>query len=223
VDINLYPWSSIGKIGITSLTTGHFCSGAVIGPNEFLTAGHCVYNQLTGRFFPAGSVHFLLGYAQGEYRAYRVASRYIVPPAYTPSKLDAAGDDWAVIYIEDPFPSGVRPLRLGIELPLLGTLVKTGGYPAERQHMMTADKHCRVRAISFDGKLITHDCIVHHGDSGGPLLSANEEDEGLILGFNVLAYSPMVELEEQSKEGAVALSAASITQFLASRVVGSLY
>ncbi len=64
--------------------------------------------------------------------------------------------------------------------------------------------------------------VVHHGDSGGPLLSANEQDERLILGVNVLAYSSIVELQEQSKEGALAVSAASITQFLASQVIGSV-
>jgi hypothetical protein len=28
VDINIYPWSSIGKIGIASMTIRHACSGA---------------------------------------------------------------------------------------------------------------------------------------------------------------------------------------------------
>jgi hypothetical protein len=63
VDINVYPWSSIGKIGIPSVTVRHACSGAVIASNEFLTAAHCLYNDRTKLFFPAGSVHFLLGYA----------------------------------------------------------------------------------------------------------------------------------------------------------------
>jgi V8-like Glu-specific endopeptidase len=98
--------------------------------------------------------------------------------------------------------------------------VKLGGYPVERPHMMTADYHCRIKGVSPDGKLIAHDCVTHHGDSGGPLLSA--DDEGLIMGVNVLGYSLLVELEEQSKEGGVAVSAASISDFLASQVVSSI-
>jgi V8-like Glu-specific endopeptidase len=69
VDVGIYPWSSIGKVGVTSVTLGKGCSGAVIGTNEFLTAAHCLYNKTTKRFFPAGSIHLLLGYSRGEYRA----------------------------------------------------------------------------------------------------------------------------------------------------------
>ena len=36
VDANVYPWSSIGKIGNS---VGGQCAGAVIGANQFLTAG----------------------------------------------------------------------------------------------------------------------------------------------------------------------------------------
>jgi len=47
VDINIYPWSTIGKIGIASVTVRYACSSAVIGSNEFLTAAHCLYNDTT--------------------------------------------------------------------------------------------------------------------------------------------------------------------------------
>ena len=71
-----------------------------------------------------------------------------------------------------------------------------------------------------DVKLIVHDCVTHHGDSRGPLLSADEE--GLILGINVLGHPLLVELEEQSKEGGVAVLAAKISEFLASQPVVSI-
>jgi protease YdgD len=209
VDINTYPWSSIGKVG----ALGRVCTGAVVGVNQFLTAAHCIYNTMTGRFLAAGSIHFLLGYIKGEYRVHRVGSRYMVPPTFVTSKRD----DWAVVYIDERFPQDVKPLRLATETPWPGTAVKTGGYPAERLHVMTADKHCRIKAVSADRKLIAHDCVLHHGDSGGPLLSANEDEEGLIFGVNSLGYHPLVELKEQSKEGGVAVGAASITEFLASQ------
>ena len=86
--------------------------------------------------------------------------------------------------------------------------------------MMTADPHCQITKISSDKKLIVHNCVTHHGDSGGVLLSA--DDEGLILGVESLGYNLLVELREQSKEGGVAVSAASITEFLGSQVVGNL-
>lgn len=220
VDITAYPWSSIGKVGTVGFGTAQLCTAAVIGSNHFLTAAHCLYNVHERRFRPPASVHFLLGYAKGEYRVHRVASRYSVPPTYVPFKLDTASSDFAVVYTDDPFPPDIRPLRLATAVPPLQMAVKTGGYPVERPHMMTADHHCRIRATSADGKLIEHDCVTHHGDSGGPLLSA--DDEGLILGVNVLGHSLLVELREQSKEGGMAISAATISEFMASQVVSSI-
>ena len=232
VDINTYPWSSIGKVG----AAGHHCTAAVIGPNEILTAAHCLYMispidrrflSSERRFLPPAQIHFLLGYVKGEYRVHRIASRYTIPPTYVLPKIEnqlvrieAGNADWAVIYTDEPFPPDVRPLRLATVTPSVGTAVKMGGYPAERLHMMTADPHCRIRATSDDGKLIVHDCVLHQGDSGGPLLSA--DDEGLILGVNVLGPSKRIALEDQSKEGGIAVSAASIAEFLASRVVSEI-
>ncbi|MGA8889388.1 MAG: trypsin-like serine protease [Pseudolabrys sp.] len=223
VDSQKYPWSSMGKIG----GIGGFCTGAVIGPNQFLTAAHCLYDKT--RFLSAGSIHILVGYEKGEYRAHRVASRYTIPTTFDPSLYTyplnpkgwiAAHYDWAIVYTDEPFPPDVKPLRLASTTSPLGTTVKIGGYTTERPYMMTADPHCRIGGGSLDGNLISHDCVVHHGTSGGPLLSG--DDEGLILGVGIFMYSPGVEPGEQSKEGGWAVSAASITEFIGSQAVGTV-
>ena len=216
VDANTYPWSSIGKVGARLGS----CTGVVVGSNHFLTAAHCLYNKAAGRFVSAESVHLLLGYAKGEYRVRRLASRYTIPPTFEPTlepaKIATLHDDWAILYVSEPFPSEVRPLSLASETAPPRRAVKTGGYAAERAHMMTADQHCRVKAISPDRKLIAHDCVVHHGDSGSPLLDADGDDEGLILGLNVTGYSKLVELQDQSRQGGLTMSTVSIIEFLSS-------
>ena len=111
VDINIYPWSSIGKVAVASMSIRYACSGAVIGSSECLTAAHCLYNDTTKRFFPASSIHFLLGYTRGEYRAHRIASRYSYPPDRE-KLLIGARYDWAIVYVNEPFPTDVMPLRL---------------------------------------------------------------------------------------------------------------
>jgi protease YdgD len=218
IDVTAYPWASIGKIAISSISVRTSCTGSVIGPNEVLTAAHCLYNERTSRFISADAIHFLLGYDKGEYRAHSIGTRYVTSPKYDPAKQVAtAGDDWAVIYLDKTFPSGTTPLRLAAERPLPGAPVLTGGYPSEKAHMMTADTHCQVEAVSADGKLITSTCIIHHGDSGGPLISAAKGAEGVIIGVISLGYSKLEELKDQAKEGGAAAAAWSIKQSLASQ------
>jgi protease YdgD len=216
VDINAYPWASIGKIGIAGVALRTSCTGSVIGSKQFLTAAHCLYSKTTGRFVSAGEIHFLLAYNKGEYRAHRVGAGYVTSPKFDPAKIETAGDDWAVVSIDEPFPPDTKPLRLAVERPKPGTPVKTGGYPTEKAHLITADKHCHVTAVSNDGKLVTNDCIIHHGDSGGPLLG-EDDAEGLIWGVNSLGYSQLVELKDQSKAGGAAAAAWAIQQSLASQ------
>ena len=217
VDANSYPWSSIGKINNSA---GGQCTGAVIGPNQFLTAAHCLYNIGAGRFIAAGSIHFLLGYSKGEYAVHRIASSYYVPPTFDPTKIDgpakAITDDWAVLYTREPFPPEIRPLRMASVTPPLGKAVKTGGYAQERAYMMTADQHCVIELTSTDGELIAHDCAVQHGDSGGPLLSGDASEEGLIVGINITKH------RGPSKHGGVSISTAGIEAALALRVVVSI-
>jgi protease YdgD len=222
VDINTYPWSSIGKVGIPGFRAVNTCTGAVIGPNQFLTAGHCLYNARTERFVTAGSIHFLLGLVRDEFHAHRVGSRYIVPPTFVPAKVDAFGEDWAVVETDEAFPADIRPLLLATVIPSPGTAVKTGGYDFPRVRVMTADKHCRIIAISVDKKRISNDCAIYPGDSGGPPLGANEGEEDLIWGVNSLRLRENAEIEKLPKESGVAVAAASISDFLATHAAGSV-
>jgi hypothetical protein len=163
----------------------------------------------------------LLGLVRDEFRAHRVGSRYTIPPAFVPTKVDTFGEDWAIVYTDEPFPADIKPLLLASVIPSPGMAVETGGYDFPRVRVMTADKHCRILAISVDKKRIANDCAIYPGDSGGPLLGANGVEEGLIWGVNSLGFRGNVE-REKPKEGGVAVAAASISDFLASHAAGSV-
>lgn len=218
VETNQFPWSSVGKVA----GDGQQCTGTVIAPDQFLTAAHCLYLERTGHFLPANSINFFLGYEKGEYRVHRIASHYMIPPAFDPSpyrtyppdqeKLkNGARYDWAIVSVDEPFPADVRPLRLARAAPALGTALKLAGYPVERLYVLTADLQCEVSAISSDKSLIGHDCVTHQGDSGGPVVS--KDDDSVILGVNILAPDLRADLREQSKRGGIAVSAGSIAEF----------
>jgi protease YdgD len=191
VDVNTYPWSSIGMVNFAGFDERQSCTGSVIGPGEFLTGAHCLYNARTPahQVLSAGSIHVLLGFSRGEYRMHRVGARYALSPKFHYGNRKTAGDDWAVIYVDEPFPSDIRPLRLATKRSLPGTLVETAGYSTYQSEVMTADTDCHVVAVSADGKLVFNDCVFRHGNSGRPLLAKDGDSEGLILGVISLADS----------------------------------
>jgi len=53
-------WRAIGKLQPASENFRKTCTGSLVGPALVLSAAHCLFNPRTGRFFPPGSVHFLL-------------------------------------------------------------------------------------------------------------------------------------------------------------------
>jgi protease YdgD len=158
VDVQRFPWSSIGKVS----SAGEHCTGTVIGADRFLTAAHCLYLTRTGHFLLPESINILLGYTIPP--AFD-ASLYAYPPKRT-NYLIGARNDWAVVYTDESFPLDIKPLRLASIKPSPGIAVKMAGYPAESLYAMTADPHCQITEISHDGKLIAQNCITHSGDSG---------------------------------------------------------
>jgi protease YdgD len=216
VDVDTYPWSSIGKVNFAGFDERQSCTGSVIGPKQLLTAAHCLYRARTPahQLLSAGAIHFLLGFSRGEYRMHRVGARYAVSPKFEYGNKKTAGDDWAVIYVDEPFPSDITPLPLATTRSLPDTLVETAGYSRYQSKAMTADEHCHVIAVSADGKLVYNDCVFRHGSSGGPLLGNSGDNEGLILGVISLGLD---EPQEHSTAAGVAAAAAPIAKFMASQ------
>ena len=216
VDVDIYPWSSIGKVNFAGFDEQQSCTGSVIGPKQLLTAAHCLYHAKSPahQLLSAGAIHILLGFNRGEYRTHRVGARYAVSPKFEYGNKGTAGDDWAVVYVDEPFPPDITPLRLATTRSLPGTLVETAGYSTYQSKVMTADKHCQIKAVSADGKFVFNDCVFRHGNSGGPLLGKNGPGKDLILG--VLSLS-LDEAQEHPTAAGVAAAAAPIAEFMASQ------
>ena len=167
-DINQYPWSSIGKLYNRA---GEACTGVIISPVQVATAAHCLYNPRTGMLLHPESLHFLVGYKQGDYREdlrvseFRVGSNY----ALDNKTLATETSDWAVLQLAQPAPEELRPVPLAEKSARVGDPIMVGGFAQSSQYSMTADTNCSVRGVLPNG-LILHDCAVLKGDSGAPIM-----------------------------------------------------
>ncbi len=168
VDVERYPWSSIGKL---FNSVGGACTAVVIAPDRVLTAAHCLYAFRTRRWLRADAIHFLLGYRRGTYSLHVRVARISIGPGYDPvDEVRTAASDWAVLSLGAPLPARVRPLSVVETLPVAGRSIAIGGFAQDRAYLMTADTHCRLGPLLAGGKLLSHDCVIQHGDSGAPLL-----------------------------------------------------
>ncbi len=168
VDADTYPWSAVGKL-FNSI--GGSCTAAAIAPDRVLTAAHCLYAFRTRHFLQPESIHFLLGYARGDYRIHARVSGFAIGPGYDPAdETKTAAADWAVLTLAEPLPASVRPIPLATRIPSGGRAIEIGGFAQDRAYLMTADTQCRLLGPSSGTSVLAHDCVIAHGDSGAPLL-----------------------------------------------------
>ena len=171
-DIDAYPWSSVGKLYNRA---GEGCTGALVSRTEVVTAAHCLYNPRTGLLLHPGSLHFLIGYRQGEYREDLTVSEFTSNPDYKLNATMASEiNDWATLKLTGPPTEDIKPLLLADKPAKVGDRIMIGGFAQVRRYSMTADQNCTVTAILPNG-LLVHDCTVMKGDSGAPVLRTNGE------------------------------------------------
>ena len=172
VDPDAVPWRAIGKLQAVSENFRETCSGTLVGWALVLSAAHCLFNRRTGREFPPGAVHFLIGYAGGRYVGHAVGTALEIAAGYDPARSkETVGSDWALIRLDKELGMGNHVLPILREPPRAGAAVALGGDQRDHPLVLFADTDCRIlgQAVDAGGRmLLRHSCAGLPGVSGAP-------------------------------------------------------
>lgn len=177
VDAHSYPWSPIGRLNAGG--RGH-CTGFMIGKRRLLTAAHCLYDHISGRWRAVSDLHFVASYQREDYSLHSPVEGYQVSDAFHPRKSaspENAATDWAIVELAEPLGQqtgwyGLRRFNQDMikRLEAGAAVLLQAGYQRRRAHIMTAAFNCSYVGSFAQNAGIAHDCPVAKGDSGSPLL-----------------------------------------------------
>ncbi len=193
-----FPWMAF----VLNQTVGFSCSGTVVAPNLILTAGHCAVNLETGVADKPTGYRVVTGtvnWASPEREVSKV-SRVLVYPHF---KIDGALSGWgdaALLVLSSPTSAPAIPLATSANAARLqlGTRAMIAGWgntyysqwePTEQlmwANTIVEGKRCdRLPDFRFEAGICTIDPPSYragacNGDSGGPLLAAGSEGQGLV-------------------------------------------
>lgn len=165
-------WEAVGRIDLGGRA---FCTGALVAPDQVLTAAHCLFDKVTGEPFKAEDMEFLAGWRDGRAEAYRKIRRALPHPDYVFGKqadISRVGNDLALLQLEHPIrlPS-IQPFDTDLQ-PRRGDAVGVVSYALDRAEAPSLQELCHV--LDRQGAVLVTSCSVDFGASGSPIFSMQD-------------------------------------------------
>ena len=176
-DTTVFPFRAIGYLG-----TG--CSGTLVGPRHVLTAGHCVYNTKTNKWYE--TVDFWPG-QNGEESPYgRIHWRRALSVSGW-TRDHEPSYDYGMVILDEDIGRRVGWLGFGYKEPMPLYSINFVGYPGDKPEFTMWRQYCDIKEVT-DTELY-YDCDNTPGMSGGPLYVYTQADnERTIYGINAYEY-----------------------------------
>ncbi len=207
-------WEAVGRI---DFDTAGFCTGVLVAPDLVLTAGHCLFDKVTGRKFTAPEIRFSAGLRNGRASAYRAVKHAVLHPRYRYSRntdADQVRNDVALLQLARPIrTTEVLPFNTA-HRPGPGEPISVVSYAHDRADAPSLQEACEV--VDRRRGVLVMSCDADFGASGAPvfslvageprivsLISAKAEAGGVPVSLGTGLEEPLavlkVELSAQSR------------------------